>query len=431
MRLSVSQLNTQIKALVESHFEIVEVEGEISQVTYHHTGHIYFSIKDENSILNCAMWKSNANNLKIKLKQGDKVVVYGALSVYTPRGEYKLIAYKITPAGIGELQAAYEKLKQELLNKGYFDNKKPLPKYPTKVAIITSIPSAALSDMLKIASKRWPLVKFYLYNSLMQGENAKFDIVDKIQKADKKGYDVIVLARGGGSLEDLWSFNTIEVAEAIYQAKTPIISAIGHEVDVMISDFVADVRASTPSNAMEILLPDINEHLFMLNDIKTNFNHKIVVILRNKYQALQNLKKMYQHNSIEAKLNLKLEELHNIKRQFNLRTENIINRKKLYLIDKAEFDNKIENIFRVKELQLRKIDNFDMQIKNILSNKENMLNNLKNSFEMLNPKNREKYGFAEITKDNKRVDLVDLKIDDIIEISNTKRRLKAQIKDVK
>jgi exodeoxyribonuclease VII large subunit len=402
MRLSVTELNNQIKAIVESHFELIEVEAEISQVTYHHTGHIYFSIKDEGSTLNCAMWKSNANRLKFKLEAGQKVVIYGALSVYTPRGEYKLIASKITPAGVGDLQFAYEQLKKELLQKGYFneENKKILPKYPKKVAIITAIPSAALSDMLKIASKRWPLVKFYLYNSLMQGENAKFSVVENLKKADKENYDVIVIARGGGSLEDLWTFNTLEVANAIFEAKTPIISAIGHEVDVLISDYVADKRASTPSNAMEILLPDINEHFFMLDDLKKQFDNKISHILHKKEQELINLKKLYQINSIENEFKNKFEELRLIKMQFNNKISSTIER----------------NVIMLNSMQ----KNFEQQIIYLINKKENELNNLKNQYILNNPEKKEKKGFVEITQNGKRVLLNELKKGDIIKLNNTK-----------
>ncbi len=385
MRLSVTQLNNQIKGIVESHFELVEVEAEISQVTYHHTGHIYFSIKDENSMLNCAMWKSNVKNLKFRLENGMKIIIYGALSVYTPRGEYKLIASKITPSGVGDLQLAYEQLKKELAKKGYFGKQKALPKFPKKVAIITAIPSAALSDMLKIASKRWPLIKFVIYNSLMQGENAKFDIANKIKIADKEGYDAIVIARGGGSLEDLWSFNTIEVAEAIFVAKTPIISAIGHEVDVMISDYVADVRASTPSNAMEILLPDMNEFMFMLDDFCKQFDAKINNLLHKKEEEIKNLLRMYKINSIEMRFQNKLKELELLKIQLNRGMEMLIDRK------------------------------------------ENMLDTLNKHFEILNPKNKEKRGFVEIIKENKRVGIEQLKKNDIITLSNLEYKKDAKV----
>jgi len=429
MRLSVTQLNNQIKALVENHFELIEVEAEISQVTYHHTGHIYFSIKDENSMLSCAMWRSSVRNLKFKLEAGQKVIIYGALNVYTPRGEYKLIAHKITPSGVGDLQFAYEQLKKELLNKGYFapEIKKPLPKFPINVAIITANPSAALSDMLKIASKRWPLVKFYIYNSLMQGENAKYDVARNIELADKNNHEVIVIARGGGSLEDLWSFNTIEVAEAIYKAKTPIISAIGHEVDVMISDYVADVRASTPSNAMEILLPDMNEHLFMIDDMMKHFDYKIEHILHKKTQELVNIQKLYQINSIESQFKMKFEELNAIKLNFNSKIENILRKKELEIPKEEQFNNKIENLLKKKTILLEELDDFDYKLKLMFSKKENELESLKQSFELSNPEKREKRGFVEITKNNQKVELDKLQKNDNVELSNTKTKLLAKI----
>ena len=427
MRLNVTELNNQIKTIVETHFELIEVEAEISQVTYHHTGHIYFSIKDENSMLNCAMWKSNVRNLKFRLEQGQKVIIYGALSVYTPRGEYKLIASKITPSGVGDLQFAYEQLKKELQNKGYFEKNKTLPKFPLNVAIITANPSAALSDMLKIASKRWPLVKFYIYNSLMQGENAKYDIAKNIELADTNNHEVIVIARGGGSLEDLWSFNTIEVAEAIYKSKTPIISAIGHEVDVMISDYVADIRASTPSNAMEILLPDINEHFFMIDEMFKNFEYKISNILHKKENELNNIKKLYKINSIESQFKMKFEELEVITRNFNAKIENILQKKEIDIIKKEQFNQKIENLIDNKNIMLNRLQEFEIKIKQIVNKKENEIENLKKNFELSNPKNREKYGFVEITQNDKKIDLTNLKKDDIINISNTIKKLDAKI----
>ena len=386
MRLNVTQLNNQIKSIIEHHFEIVEVEGEISQVTYHHTGHIYFSIKDENSIINCVMWRSNVKSLKFRLETGIKVILYGGLNVYTPRGEYKLIVTKVVLSGVGDLQFGYEQLKKTLHQKGYFNKNKPLPKYPKNIAIITAIPSAALSDMLKIASKRWSLVKIFIYNSLMQGENAKYEIAQKIKQADKNNHEVIVIARGGGSLEDLWSFNTIEVADAIFNAKTPIISAIGHEVDVLISDYVADKRASTPSNAMEILLPDINEQLFMIEEMRKNLEIKIGNVIRKKSYDLENIKNLYKQNSISNQIKHKFEELKNLEKQMKFL---------------------MEHIFKYKSQKLI---------------------NLKNNFEVLNPKNKERYGFVEITKNNKKIGLDSLNKGDIVVLSDTKNRLKAEIK---
>jgi len=257
--ISVTELNNQIKAIVEPHFEVVLVEGEVSKVVYHNSGHLYFTLKDKNSSINCAMWRSNLSKLKFRLKEGEKVYVYGAISLYIPRGEYKIIATNIEPIGIGALQKAFEQLKEELKKLGYFDKnrKKPIPKFPKRIAIITSATSAALQDMLRVAKKRWLLTEFYLFDVLVQGEGASEDIAMKIKMADEfvfkdgKGFDLIIVGRGGGSKEDLWAFNERVVADAIFFANTPIISAVGHEIDYLISDFVADKRAATPSNAIE------------------------------------------------------------------------------------------------------------------------------------------------------------------------------------
>jgi exodeoxyribonuclease VII large subunit len=273
--ISVTELNNQIKSILDSHFEVVLVKGEVSKVTYHTSGHLYFTLKDESSSINCAMWRSNLKKLKFELKSGDEVFVYGAVNLYVPRGEYKLIATDIEPVGVGALQIAFERLKEELLKLGYFDEskKKSIPKFPKRIAIITSETSAALQDMLRIAKKRWLLSKFYLFNVLVQGEGAAEDIARKIEIADNfkfddnRGFDLIIVGRGGGSKEDLWAFNERVVADAIFNAKTPIISAVGHEIDFLISDFVADKRAATPSNTIEIALPDKNEILMYIDEM--------------------------------------------------------------------------------------------------------------------------------------------------------------------
>jgi len=322
--ISVTELNNQIKAIIEPHFEIVLVEGEVSKVVYHNSGHLYFTLKDENSAINCAMWRSNLSKLKFRLKEGEKVYVYGAISLYIPRGEYKIIATNIEPSGVGALQKAFEQLKEELSRLGYFDEnrKKPIPKFPKRIAIITSATSAALQDMLRIAKKRWLLSEFYLFDVLVQGEGASKDIAMKIKMADEfvfedgKGFDLIIVGRGGGSKEDLWAFNERVVADAIFFANTPIISAVGHEIDYLISDFVADKRAATPSNAMEIALPDKNEILLMIDEMINNFNYKISTIFQKKQKELMHLKEVFKASSPLNKLNLKLNEIEVLEKRF-------------------------------------------------------------------------------------------------------------------
>jgi len=436
--ISVTGLNTQIKSILESHFQIVLVEGEVSKAVYHSSGHLYFVIKDENSSVSCAMWRSNLSKMKFKVKEGDKILVYGAVSLYMPRGEYKLIAQNIEPSGIGALQKAYEELKVELKKLGYFDEskKKPLPRFPKKIAIVTSATAAALQDMLRIANKRWRLTKFYLFNTLVQGEEAAGDIAKKIKMADEfrfedgRGFDLMIVGRGGGSKEDLWPFNEKVVADAIFESKTPVISAVGHEVDYLISDFVADKRAATPSNAMEIALPDSNEILMMIDEMINAFNYKLQSILAKKEKSLNHLKEIFEANSIEKKLNMKLENIKIIKNRFFNQIKFILN-KKINNIEilKNEF-NALSPYSRVektkKEIEILKIQ-FQNSIKNKIFIKENEVNSLKNAFEMLNPKKREG---IDITKNGKKIKLSDLKTDDIFEVVNTKRKITSKVLEI-
>jgi len=461
--ISVTQLNNQIKSILESHFEIVLVEGEVSKATYHSSGHLYFTIKDENSSINCAMWKSNLKNLKFKVKPGEKVLVYGAINLYVPRGEYKLIAQSIEPSGIGALQLAYEQLKEELSKLGYFDeeNKKPLPKFPKRIAIVTSSTAAALQDMLRIATKRWRLTKFYLFNALVQGEMAAEDIARKIKMADEyrfedgSGFDIIIVGRGGGSKEDLWPFNERVVADAIFEAKTPIISAVGHEIDYLISDFVADKRAATPSNAIEIALPDGNEMLMMIDEMINMMHYKMENILSKKQKQLLYLIEILKANSIEKKLFIKEEEIKILKNKFFNEMKAIfnINKNKIDLLknefeslspksriekEKEEieiliknFNNVMQNTFYVKEKQLSFRDLFEREYLNVISKKENELKSLKNAFLISNPKKKEKEGFGQIVKEGRKVSLNSIKVGDIFEVMNTETKIKSKALEVK
>jgi len=435
--ITVTQLNNQIKSILESHFEIVLVEGEVSKAVYHTSGHLYFTIKDETSSINCAMWKSNLSKLKFKIKPGEKVLVYGAINLYVPRGEYKLIAQSIEPSGIGALQLAFEQLKEELSKLGYFneENKKPLPKFPKKIALVTSATAAALQDMLRIANKRWRLTKFYLFDTLVQGEMAAEDIARKIKMAndfifeDGSKFDLIIVGRGGGSKEDLWPFNERVVADAIFNATIPIISAVGHEIDYLISDFVADKRAATPSNAIEIALPDGNEILMMIDEMINNFNFKMQNIISKKEKNLIHLLEVYKANSIENRLNIKLNEIEILKNKFINEFRAILNIKTNLLESlKNEFFTfspikKIEHL--QKEISFFK-ENFNHLLNRIISSKEKECYSLKEAFKTLNPEKREKFGFAEIVKNNKKVALEEIKIGDIFNVQNAKTKIEVK-----
>jgi exodeoxyribonuclease VII large subunit len=309
--LSVSSLNEQIKTLLESSFNQVLVEGELSRITFHNSGHIYFTLKDSSSTISAVMFRGNASKLKFRLEEGMKVVINAALTLYKPRGSYQLNCFSIEPSGQGALALAYEQLKEKLSSQGYFNPeiKKQLPIYPQKIALITSATGAALQDMLRVANQRYRAVEIDVYDVLVQGANAAPQIANAITVADAKEYDIIIVSRGGGSREDLWAFNEEIVANAIFHAKTPTVSAVGHEIDWLISDFFADVRAATPSNAMEICLPDTNELYQTLDSLQNQYTQILNQKLNVKNQELMHLKNSFSQHSVEKKLELKKEEV--------------------------------------------------------------------------------------------------------------------------
>ena len=260
--LTVSELTVQIKTLVESSYSSVIVRGEISNFTHHSSGHMYFTMKDKHSELRAVMFKGKNNSLSFTPKNGTDVIVHGKLSVYEARGQYQIIAQHMEPAGIGALFLAFEELKKRLLAEGLFDKskKKPLPKFPSTVGIVTSKTGAALRDMLTIFKRRAPQVKIIIRSALVQGPDAAQDIVNGIKELSSlENIDLIIIGRGGGSFEDLWPFNEEVLVRQIAQCEKPIISAVGHETDITISDMVADLRAPTPSAAAEIAINNIFE----------------------------------------------------------------------------------------------------------------------------------------------------------------------------
>ena len=261
MILSVSQINEYIRALIsrDEILSMVIVRGEISNLTFHRTGHIYFTLKDEGSVIKSVMFRSSVGRVKFALKEGMNVIVYGRISVYPASGQYQLYAEDIQPDGIGALYIAYEQIKEKLAAEGLFDQsrKKPIPKLPATVGIITSPTGAAIHDMINVISRRFPLTKILLYPALVQGDNAYKTLIEGLEFFNReKNADVIIIGRGGGSMEDLWAFNSVDLAYAVARSEIPVISAVGHESDFTICDFVADLRAPTPSAAAELAVPD-------------------------------------------------------------------------------------------------------------------------------------------------------------------------------
>ena len=265
--VTITELTRQIKFSLESSFPHVWVEGEISNFKQHTSGHLYFTLKDEGAQLSAVMWRSRVPYLNVQPADGMKVIARGSITVYPPRGNYQLDTELIQPLGLGELQIAFERLKQKLDAEGLFkpEHKKPIPEFPECIGIITSGTGAALQDMRSVLSRRHPSVEVVLAPVRVQGAGAAEEIADAINDMNRfGGIDVLIVGRGGGSLEDLWAFNEEAVARAIYNSKLPIISAVGHEVDFTIADFVADLRAPTPSAAAELVVRDRSE---LLEDI--------------------------------------------------------------------------------------------------------------------------------------------------------------------
>ena len=269
---SVGALNQYIKQLFISDYGLnnIYVRGEISNCKYHTSGHIYFTLKDKSSALACVMFAGQRAGLDFRLSEGQQVVVYGSVSVYERDGKYQLYARQIVLDGLGLLYQKYEALKKKLEALGYFsqEHKKEIPKFPKRIGIVTAKTGAAIQDMIHVISRRSPFVQLVLYPAIVQGKAAAPTIVKGIQTLDDFGVDTIIVGRGGGSIEDLWAFNEESVAKAIYECRTPVISAVGHETDVTIADFAADLRAPTPSAAAELAVPDVRQLFARLSQIE-------------------------------------------------------------------------------------------------------------------------------------------------------------------
>lgn len=410
--ISVSALNEQIKNLLETTFMQVAVEGELSRITYHNSGHIYFTLKDSGSALSGVMFRGNAARLRFRLEEGLKVLVQGGITLYKPRGSYQINASSIEPSGQGALALAYEQLKQRLFEEGLFETerKKALPPYPKKIALITSATGAALQDMKRVAAHRWPLAELYVYDSIVQGDQAPFSLMSALGAADKGGYDIVVVGRGGGSMEDLWGFNDEQLARAISEAKTPVVSAVGHEIDWVISDFVADVRAPTPSAAMQMILPDQYEVMMSLDGLQEQFDRLISEKLNAKLQLVAHLHERYNQHSIQRKVDDHLVLIKEMRQRF---TQTI--------------NYKLSQSFALLEpihsrlLQAQKM---------VVNQKTSQLHTLLSGFSAQDPKRKDKKGFAQIVKQERPVSLGSLDVGDEIELMDSMNRAKAQIKSV-
>jgi exodeoxyribonuclease VII large subunit len=410
--LSVGALTEQIQHLLESTFLHVNVEGELSRITYHNSGHIYFTLKDADASIAGIMFRGNATSLKFRLEEGLKVQVNGMITLYKPSGKYQIRALSIEPAGHGALALAFEQLKKELEHVGYFDasRKKLLPKYPRHIALITSSTGAALQDMLRVASQRWPLLHVSLYDVLVQGESAAASIAAAIARADVKGYDVLVIGRGGGSIEDLWAFNERVVADAVFAAQTPVVSAVGHEIDTVISDYVADLRAPTPSAAMQMILPDQNELLQGIDIMINRLTQQLQSVLAKKREAVAYLRQSFERHSIEQKLQQHRQSIAQLQ---------------------AHYHRQIALKLQYFERELSPLHvSLNQALMQNVSLAQNRLKQLQSAYESANPKHRAKRGYAQVSREGKVVALDALHVSDTIVLMDDAMQVQANVFEI-
>jgi exodeoxyribonuclease VII large subunit len=325
--LSVSEITNFIKATLEEGFSEISVVGELSNFKAHVSGHWYFTLKDAGAQVSCTMWRGINNYVFFTPQDGMKVIVTGRITVYPPRGSYQIDVRSMKPAGVGELQEAFEKLKQKLSAEGLFDaeHKKQIPKFSKKIGIVTAKDGAALQDLKSIASRRYPLVELVLASCKVQGEGAAKEIAENIKLLNKQNdIGVIIVGRGGGSLEDLWAFNEEIVARAIFDSRIPIISAVGHETDFTISDFVADLRAATPSAAMEIATPAKDELFAFINELSYYFTQKISDIITEFKEEITQITSSYGFRLPQDVIKNKAQLLDNIVYRFQNTIDNKI-----------------------------------------------------------------------------------------------------------
>lgn len=407
--ITVTTLNKYLKNKFDTdpNIQTLGLKGEISNFKGHTRGHLYFTLKDEGSRINAVMFSTYASKLNFVPKDGMKVLVVGRVSVYEPTGGYQIYVNEMMSDGVGNLYLQFEELKKKLSNEGLFDerHKKKIPKFPKKIGIVTAPTGAAIRDILSTIKRRFPSTETILFPALVQGELAAPDIVKQIKRADEYDLDVLIVGRGGGSIEDLWAFNEEIVARAIYDAKTPIISAVGHEIDFTISDFVSDLRAPTPTGAAEMAVPNIIDVKNFINQLNIRLNKDIENIIEFNKKRVDNLKTSYVLSNPLATFEIREQKLDTLIDNLNTKMKYIINLE----------EKKLDNI--KKNYTLNNPDSF-------LNNYNNTYELLLNKLNLLNPLSVLSKGYSVVTKDMKAVkDTKDIKIKDKLDIRLCKGKL--------
>ncbi|MFU1768365.1 exodeoxyribonuclease VII large subunit [Mammaliicoccus sciuri] len=437
--LSVTAITKYIKYKFDQdpHLLNVYIKGEISNFKRHSSGHLYFALKDDKGVLSAMMFKSSANQLSFNPKEGDQVLVEGRIGVYESRGAYQIYVQSMQLDGVGLLYEKFEALKKELAEKGYFDqeHKLSIPKYPKKIAVLTASTGAAIRDICSTLDKRYPLAEQVLMSTLVQGKGAKDNIINNIKEADSMGVDVIIVGRGGGSIEDLWSFNEREVVEAIYHCKTPVISAVGHETDTTLSDFVSDVRAATPTQAAVIATPDINALYQLISNARQYLTKHITQSIQQDKHKLKQLSSYYKLKTPSLLYDQETQKLDELQKQLSRNLEQTVTRNN-HKLDILQNKLRITPIYN-KTFQFRQdFDRLNMLqtqlVNRIISQKRQALTSKLAQLDALSPTQIMLRGYSIIEKDDKIITSKnDLKIDDDITINLKDGKINANVKEIR
>lgn len=422
--LTVTALTKYLKSILENndHLKQIYIKGEISNLTKHSRGHFYFTLKDESAQIRVTMFSNYASKLTFSPKDGDKIRLFGSISLYEAGGSYNINAYQLEPDGVGSLYLAYEKLKKELESLGYFkpENKKPIPSYPKAIGVVTSPTGAAIRDIIHTIERRYPLARVYLYPALVQGEGAKKSISDQIIKANKdKLVDTLIVGRGGGSIEDLWGFNEIEVVMAIYQSKIPVISAVGHETDFTLSDFVSDLRAPTPTAAAELATPSKQELLELVKAYQNRLFKAFDGYYKEKSMMLMHLDERLMQASPAEKIK-KLKSAYEQYRYLLDRNYQLVIREKktnLKYLNQQVIAYDFNHLIALKKekLDLNSQRLLDLT-KRLLERKQEQFDRNLDKLKLLNPLSLMDKGYTYTSKDNHRIESVsDINMNDQIQ----------------
>lgn len=430
--LTVSALNKYIRYKInnDTNLKQVYIKGEISNLKIHQKGNVFFTLKDEYSNIQALILdKRNYNDI---LKDGVKVLIKGSVDLYVPNGSYKIIVEEISLDGIGELYLKYEALKAKLKNEGLFDlPKKQIPRFPKRIGVITSKTGAVIEDIKETVKLRYPLAKIILYPTNVQGADAKLEIVKRLNEADNDNLDCLIIGRGGGSIEDLWSFNEEIVVRTISKIKIPVISAIGHETDTTLSDYVSDLRASTPTGAAMSATIDKRDILDNISNLEKRLNKAILNNINNKYKMVENLTKIVLTNKPTEKLSNYYRRLEMINNNLIINIKNNLNVKLLKLEGINKRLNSINLLEKISDYNL-KIDELNNRLNRnievVLTNKTNRFTSNVSKLQAINPLSLLEKGYSVVYKDNNLVKSInDVSKNDVIEITLNDGKIKAEV----